>query len=234
MDGHQDASPRERQPQGLDNRTLVRGYLRAKGYVIAARFEGDISWAEQLLLVRPNAVDVLRETAWVIVCSGFRALVARKMWPGLTEAYHQWDPTKVDRWCVERARRTLGHRGKLKAIVKVAETIRTEGHERIVADAAHPERLQRLPWVGPITCYHLAKLLGQDVVKPDIHLQRAAKAAAVASPLELATRVKRATGDPLTVIDSVLWRYGEQRRLQGWPSWEELLGVQPRTAALGA
>jgi hypothetical protein len=85
--------------------------------------------------------------------------------------------------------------------------------------------LTRLPYIGKITCYHLAKLLGADVVKPDVHLTRAAHAAGKASALALCETVRDEIGERLTVIDSVFWRYGEQQIARGWPSWELLFTV---------
>jgi len=162
------------------------------------------------------------EAAWVIVNSGFRYAVARRLWPGLSEAFHQWDYTRIDEACIPAALAILNHPGKVGAIVQLAAIIRAEGHERIVEAAADPPKLTRLPWIGKVTCWHLAKVLGVDVVKPDVHLQRAAEAAGYPDPLALAKAVQDATGERLTVVDSVLWRYGEQRERHHWPSWVEL------------
>jgi hypothetical protein len=61
-----------------------------------------------------------------------------------------------------------------------------------------------------------------DVIKPDVHLTRAAKAAGFETALGLCENIRELSGDRLTVIDSVLWRYGEQRETQSWPTWEQL------------
>ena len=41
-------------------------------------------------------------------------------------------------------------------------------------------------------------------------------------PLALCREIQEHSGDALTVIDSVLWRYGEQQKARGWPAWDEL------------
>jgi hypothetical protein len=79
--------------------------------------------------------------------------------------------------------------------------------------------LQTLDFVGPITKYHLAKNIGLDVVKPDRHLMRLAKAAKFPSPTDLCQSIADVTGDKISVIDLVLWRYStlgvQQQYLQG-------------------
>src|SRR3546814_17563140 len=42
---------------------------------------------------------------------------------------------------------------------------------------AAPDKIQycrSIPWIGDITCYHLAKNFGAQVAKPDVHLVRVA------------------------------------------------------------
>lgn len=203
----------------------LSGYLRAKELVLGVGYEPDIRWAEGLAHVRPDAVYVWREAAWVVVNSGFRFAVARKLWPGIREAFYDFDPAKLEEPCRVRALAVLKHPGKIGAIFKLGEFVRAEGIASILDDARAPMKLRRLPWIGAITCWHLAKVLGVDCVKPDVHLQRAARAAGFATPHDLCAVVQDGTGDRLTVADSVLWRYGEQQRARGWPAWEVLFGV---------
>lgn len=201
---------------------ILTGYLDAKERIVGAGYGEDLDWAESLHTVRPDTHYVFRETAWVILNSGFRYQVARKLWPRLSEVFHQFDISKVDASCLVAGLKVLNHPGKMRAIIQLAEILRTEGIEAILRDAKDPEKLTRLPWIGKTTCWHLAKVLGQDVIKPDVHLQRAAKATGYERPLDLAAAIQVRLGEPLTVIDSVLWRYGEQRLARGWPDWPEL------------
>jgi len=183
----------------------------------------DIDWADDLRLVKPTPHYVLREGAWVIVNSGFRYAVARKLWPRIGEAFHDFDIERVTAECLPAALAVLRHERKMGAIVELARIIREQGIGLIVADAARsPLLLTRLPYIGAVTCWHFAKLLGADVVKPDVHLVRAAKEAGYGTPLALCEAIKANTGDRLTVVDSVLWRYGEQQKAQGWPDWAAL------------
>ncbi|GMN03051.1 hypothetical protein MTsPCn3_17820 [Erythrobacter sp. MTPC3] len=62
-----------------------------------------------------------------------------------------------------------------------------------------------MPWIGPITVYHLAKNLGADVAKPDVHLERLARGDKTTSQT-LCRRLSRWTGYRVATIDTVLWR----------------------------
>lgn len=200
----------------------IRGYLDAQQRIVEAGYGPDIDWAERLAYVKPGPVYVLQEASWVILNSGFRYTVAKKLWPGLTRAFREWVPEAVTEASVTEALLVLKHEGKVKAMAGMAHIIRGEGVERILEEAKEPLKLRRLPWIGDITCWHLAKVLGADVVKPDVHLQRAAKAAGYDTPVALCEAIGTSLGERLTVVDSVLWRYGERQKALGWADWDEL------------
>ncbi len=202
---------------------FLHGYHDAYERIVDAGYMDEILWAEDLAKVKPYDLYVCREYAHVVCCSGFRVAVVQKMWPKLRIAFHEFVPRLIDESCLPSARAVLHHEGKLQAIVATAAEITREGIDRILEDAKDPPRLMRLPWIGTTTCYHLAKNLGVDCVKPDVHLVRAAKATDYyLSPLELCRAIAEFTGDRLAMIDQVLWRYGEQQKAHGWPDWEEL------------
>jgi hypothetical protein len=210
---------------------VLVGYITAHERIVSAGYGSDVDWADQLRFVKPDAVYVLREAAWVILNSGFRYAVVQKLWPRLYEAFHGFDPEKVDKTCLPAAKAVLNHPGKLGAVIELAARIRAEGHEFVLEKAKTPPQLADLHWIGKTTCWHLAKVLGVDCVKPDVHLKRAAEAAGFKSPLALCEHIGRELGERLTVIDSVLWRYGEQKVARGWPDWVELwaprTGIEP-------
>ena len=208
----------------MGERGIVAGYLRAKLLVIEAGYGGDVDWADGLQDVEPDDAYVVREAAWVILNSGFRYAVAQTLWPRLSAAFCDWKLEAIDGDCVAPALEVLNHPGKIDAMLSIAQLVQRDGSAAIVADAQEPPTLRRLPFIGTITCWHLAKVLGVDCVKPDVHLQRAADAAGEASALALCEAIRDATGDRLTVVDSVLWRYGEQRQARGWPAWPQFWG----------
>lgn len=208
---------------------ILAGYVTAVERITDAGFGHEIDWAESLSSVKPTPELFCREAAWVILNSGFRASVARKVWPCYSAAFFDFrSAEKIARASIAvraRASACFKNGAKTQAIIDNARIVsKPEEWERTVYRLATegPPSLQRFHFIGPVTCWHLAKLLGIDCVKPDLHLVRAAKAAEHGTPLRLCRGIQRETGERLTVIDSVLWRYGEQMKARGWPEWEEL------------
>jgi hypothetical protein len=77
-----------------------------------------------------------------------------------------------------------------------------------VTDALIDEQLawlRKLPWIGKITAYHMAKNLGVDCCKPDRHLVRLAQVID-SEPETLCHDLAAATGDRVATVDTVLWR----------------------------
>lgn len=203
---------------------MVIGLWTAKHKIVEAGFGPDIEWAESLAHVPISEYYVMREYAWVVLNSGFRYSVARKLWPALTVAFKEWEPYAISAKCIKPALAVLNHRRKIESMERFAALVRTEGITRIVADAKEPLKLTRLPYIGKITCWHLAKLLGADVAKPDVHLQRAAAACSMTVEA-LCTGLARELDTRITVVDSILWRYGEQRAAHGWDDWPDLFSM---------
>jgi len=68
-----------------------------------------------------------------------------------------------------------------------------------------PELLRRLPYVGPVTCFHLARNLGMlECVKPDLHLVRMAEHWGYPGCVEMCEDL-RPDGMPLGIVDLILW-----------------------------
>src|SRR3546814_12142360 len=67
----------------------------------------------------------------------------------------------------------FGHKGKSAAMDHI-----WANRTQLFADyLAAPDKIQycrSIPWIGDITCYHLAKNFGAQVAKPDVHLVRVA------------------------------------------------------------
>lgn len=165
----------------------VRARLAALGHA------GDWEWSQNL---KPPATaeDFACEFTWVVLNSGMRNTVARgimdRVWPAL----------KLGRPVIE----VFKHLGKAGAIEFVwSERVRLfEQFQRTddVLDFCHG-----LPWIGPITKYHLAKNLGADVAKPDRWLVRLAEAEGE-TVVTLCQRLAREVGDRIATVDVVLWR----------------------------
>lgn len=214
---------------------VLRGYFDAHKLVLEAGYISDLVWADGLAAkgkwLRADPKEPARihyvasEHAWVVFNSGFRYAVMRKLWPRLEAAFQDFpfNPSGDDRRKMRAdALNVIRNDRKVDAVLAMQKLIVAEGIEEILSDADDPPELMRLPFIGKITCYHFAKVLGADVVKPDVHLQRAARAAHFDSADAMVTSISSDTGDRKTVIDSVLWRYGEQQRARGWADWDVL------------
>jgi hypothetical protein len=98
----------------------------------------------------------------------------------------------------------FGHPGKAAAIDLIWQQ-RGELFEWYCRGNDKVEDLRTLPWIGPVTAYHLAKNLGADEAKPDVHLERLARRDKTTTK-KLCQRLARETGYRVATIDTVLWR----------------------------
>jgi hypothetical protein len=73
------------------------------------------------------------------------------------------------------------------------------------------DMLKKLPGIGPITKYHLAKNIGMaNVAKPDIWLERAAVLCST-TVQELVEFLSKKYGLSRHAVDVILWRYGADK-----------------------
>jgi len=104
----------------------------------------------------------------------------------------------------ESAKSVFGHPGKAKAINKIWRR-----RERLFRELHRTDDLiefcATLPWVGSVTKFHLAKNLGADVAKPDVHLNRLAEPSGETAQ-ELCGRLAKETGYRSATVDLILWR----------------------------
>lgn len=192
---------------------LANAYLHARDFVIRQGFEEEIVWQQRRSIDSVTESDFLREAAWVVLSSGMRETVVRGCFDGISQAFLQWrsadEISSASRACITAALRHFNHAGKIEAIAAIAARVSNAGFARTIESTRRlgVSFLQELPFVGPVTSYHLAKNLGLDVVKPDRHLVRVAHAAGCDSPDDLCRELAALVGDKVAVIDIVIWRY---------------------------
>ena len=199
-------------------------YNAAKETLNLSGFSSEIRWQASVNPCQFTETDLLRECAWVILCTGFRESVIRKRFSFISLCFHDWESSELicgdADLCVATALAGFANRPKVVAITRAAFHIRDIGFEcyrqRILLDPI-PSLLE-LPFVGAITSFHLAKNLGFDLAKADRHLQRLSDGMGFSRPQQLCAYISERTGDPIRVIDLVLWRYLEQRRKDDFPS----------------
>jgi len=191
---------------------LVRAYLAAKRVVVDGGFAHEIARQAAAGRGRLTPAAFVQEAAWVVLSSGMRESVVRALFGQLTRALREFDPAvlSADRLAARAAALTVfGHEGKVNAILDIAVTADRLGEDGLrEALRADPRRfLCSLPYVGPVTWRHLAKNLGVRVAKPDRHLVRVARATARPSVDLLCDEISSWIGEPVPVVDVVLWRW---------------------------
>ena len=168
-------------------------YSRIRQVVLDAGYVDEVDWAQNVRAPEsPRAFA--REYVWVVLNSGLRNQVAQGIWAKLRPVLETGG----------RASEVYGHEQKAAAIDDVWDR---QG-ELFNAFCSVEDKLafcESLPWIGPITKFHLAKNLGDDVAKPDRHLERVADVSGEGVQ-ELCQRLADASGNRIGVVDLVIWR----------------------------
>lgn len=196
----------------LSTDALVVRYLRAKRVVLEAGHAGEIAWQAQAGGGRLTGAAFVREAAWVVLSAGMREAVVRAKFPALERALRSFHPGRIgdDPFAARAAALAVfGHERKIDAILSIAATARELGNAELRARLRRdPEGfLRALPYIGPITWRHLAKNLGAPVAKADRHLVRLAAATGRPDVDTLCDEISRWLGEPVAVVDVVLWRW---------------------------
>lgn len=203
----------------LTPRQLASLYLTAKERVIDAGFANEIDWQEDVSLDDLNESTFLRESAWVVLSSGFRESILRRLFVDISSAFLNWGSAALivshRETCERKALLVFRNERKISAILEIIERVASTGIEAIrrqILDRG-TEFLTEFPFIGPVTACHLAKNLGVPIVKPDRHLTRIAARAGYESPDRMCRVISEYVGDTLGVIDVVLWRYATLKNL---------------------
>ncbi len=187
---------------------VVDFYLLAKSVVLSEGFADELKWQNRLQFSGVGESVFLREAAWVVLSSGMRETVVRSKFQSFSDAFYNWFSARRIRTNAHHLR-IFGHARKIDSIIEISRSVDTNGFD-FIKDKIQTEGvlfLQSLPYVGPTTCYHLAKNLGLDVVKPDRHLLRISALMGYANPAEFCETIANSVGDRVSVVDLVVWRY---------------------------
>lgn len=184
----------------LDDTSLIDeiiSRLRIAGYA-----DDDIQWSENCG-PPSSAEDFAREAIFVICNSGMKAAIAVRIFQKCMAAIDMAEPTAT----------VFGHKGKTGAIDHI-----WANREALYAGYMEADDkitfCQSLPWIGGITCYHLAKNFGAQVAKPDVHLVRLAERHRTTSQ-DLCEKIAAMTGYKVNTVDLILWRACAERILDG-------------------
>lgn len=196
-----------------DSTSPLTLYDSARKAVISSGYSDEVQWQRDLLKDDFDIQDLMKEAAWVILCSGFNEKVVRKKFSYISLCFYDWESSvKISEnrsLCIQTAAHGFSNVAKLSAIASVADILNEIGFkdfkDKVKKDPF--STLQLFPFIGPVTSIHLAKNLGVDCVKPDVHMVRLAELYKFKSPLHLCRKIADHTGDSLAVIDIILWRY---------------------------
>ncbi len=176
-----------------------------------ARQPSLMAYAKRLDTLRPEHIaptDFWVEYIWVVYVSGLSASVVAGMWPRLVQAAGFWNEDMNEAVLFNRLVPVNRNRTKARALHSTRQELARLGWRTFRGAYLHDmESMRLLPMVGPVTCYHLARNLGHDVVNPDIHLARLARCYAYASPANMCGHLASAFGERIGVVDLTLWAY---------------------------
>ncbi|KKN87356.1 hypothetical protein LCGC14_0258100 [marine sediment metagenome] len=170
-------------------------YIDLKQRVGEAGYWHEIDWSENLQRCQAPC-HFIRDYIFVVCNSGMKAQIARVIFNKVMQAVTRGYSASLE----------FGHPGKSAAIDRalVEGTEWFDFYQTLGTDGLRLQYLESLPWIGPITKWHLAKNLGMDCAKPDRHLVRIAGSAELAH--ELCRSLSEATGDRIPTVDLVIWR----------------------------
>lgn len=192
-------------------------YRIAKEEVINLGYSREIEWQANQFPHNISESEFLREAAWVVYCSGFRETTVRRYFNFISLCFLDWQSAseiiEAKNQCIAAVMPVLRNRKKHDAVVEIASRVAASGFDQFKAKMlARPiETLQELPFIGPVTSLHLAKNLGFDVAKPDRHLLRLKAYLGFPDVETMCDEFARESGDPVRVVDVVLWRYLERQ-----------------------
>lgn len=192
---------------------IISKYLDAKIFITNRGYSDEIDWQDNLYLENIFESTFLREAAWVVLSSGMRETVIRKVFPIVSSAFFNWESASIivenKDYCLSAALNSFGHLGKIKALVHISEMVNEIGFGTVLSRIKKDKLdfIQTFPFMGPATAYHFGKNIGLNVAKPDRHLLRIASTLGYDCPHKLCADIAKLTDDKLSVIDLVLWRY---------------------------
>jgi hypothetical protein len=193
-------------------------FADAHTYFSKAKVFADKFYSEDIKRMQAVSWDTVgpslffEEYVWVACATGFSAKAVSKFISRLIDKLGWYDELALEEFenVFERVKTILNNRDKIKAMHKTAKMIR-EGVFIIGWDkwkqeyASTPEKLQKLPYIGKVTCFHLARNIGlMEVVKPDLHLVRMARHWGYKDCMAMCEDV-RPGGMPLGIVDYIFW-----------------------------
>lgn len=188
-------------------------YSDACSYVHSAGLTPEVTWQRDTDFSKFTESDLLREHAWVTLCSGFRESVVRRVFDHVSLCFCDWESSaaiiSAGEICQLTASSSFSNKTKLQGIFSAAKHINSMGFNKfkqaVLSDPI--SELQSLPYIGPITSLHLAKNLGLNIAKPDRHLVRVSELLGFLDAAHMCNELAASTGEQAKVVDLIVWRF---------------------------
>lgn len=192
---------------------IVSAYNLSKEIVLNAGYRAEIEWQSSLDFDLVTEADFLREHAWVALSAGMHEQIIRRYFGIISLCFYEWQSARIiveqESNCRNLALSYFNNHRKIDGIIRTARIIASFGFtsykEEIRRDPL--QVLQSLPFVGPVTRYHLAKNIGLPFAKPDRHLVRLATSVGYSDIQEFCKDISEHVDDSIPVVDIVLWRF---------------------------
>lgn len=198
---------------GHNKPDIASAYNSAKGIVLNAGYKTEIEWQASLDFDLITEADFLREHAWVALSAGMHESVIRRCFGRVSLCFYDWrsaqNIVEQENKCRRLALRYFNNHRKIDGIIQTAHIIASYGFASYKEDLRRNPLhvLQSLPFVGPVTRYHLAKNIGLPFAKPDRHLVRLATSVGYSDVQQFCKDISEQVGDSIPVVDIVLWRF---------------------------
>jgi len=187
-------------------------YFEAARTFAETFYSDDINRIRSVRFERVKPRLFFMEYIWVVYATGFSAQAVSKFINKLFDAFQDWGNIHHESFddVYERVKPICKNKAKAKAVYDTADIvlygIELFGWEQFKNKyLSTPERLQDFPYIGKVTCFHLARNIGLlDFMKPDLHLVRMADHWEFFDPTEMCKSMQP-DGMPLGVVDYMLW-----------------------------
>ncbi len=147
--------------------SLASKYSFIKESVIGKGYLDEIAWQSSLCFNDLDESCFLEELSWVILSSGMRESVIRRLFDNISKCFLYWTSSKIiienREECFNKAINYFNNKSKISAIIFAANILSEldfcEFKISILEDPILV--LQQFPYIGPTTVYHLAKNIGK-------------------------------------------------------------------------
>jgi hypothetical protein len=149
---------------------------RAASMWVDRNYPEHIEWLRGLKSINVTMPYFWREYVWCSLVSGFNARIVSSFYDQFLAAIGP-DPY-ITNHHIPTIKKVFANEGKIVKILQCADIIKDMGWGDFYARYIEPKDvdiLTELPNVGPVIKYHLARNIGIDCIKPDLHLTRLAK-----------------------------------------------------------